>query len=207
MQVPIFKNITERDYQHTYQLMTDFTDNRTHNSQDEIWFVQHKPIFTLGRNGNKNNLLKTSDIPVVKTNRGGDITYHGPGQLVVYCLIDLNRLGLGVKSLVSGLEQVVINYLKRYGVVGHRIEKAPGVYVDNTKLASLGLRVRKGCSFHGLAINIDMDLMPFSYINPCGLTNMKVVQLKDLGIQANIDEVACVIKELMLEQFYNETHN
>lgn len=198
----IFKHIDERDYQTVYDAMVDFTNKRSKDTQDEIWFVEHAPVFTLGRNGNKSNLLKTSDIPLVQSDRGGDITYHGPGQLIIYCLIDLARLSIGVKSLVYGLEQIVIRYLAEHGVTGHRIDKAPGVYVDQEKLASLGLRVRHGCTFHGLAINVDMDLKPFSYIHPCGLTNMRAVQLKQLGIQASLNQVALALQELIIEEFY-----
>ena len=201
-QEPIFKHIKECDYQTVHNAMHEFTDSRNETTQDEIWFVEHSSIFTLGRSGNKSNLLQSSHIPIVESDRGGDVTYHGPGQLVIYCLIDLIRLNLGVKSLVSGLEDMVITYLASHKIVGHRIEKAPGVYVDNTKLTSLGLRVRKGCSFHGLAINVDMDLTPFSYIHPCGLTNMQVVQLKQLGIHTSLNEVACEFQQLMLDQFY-----
>lgn len=201
-QEPIFKHIKERDYQTVHNAMHKFTHSRNETTQDEIWYVEHNPVFTLGRNGNKNNLLQSSRIPIVESDRGGDITYHGPGQLVIYCLIDLTRLNLSVKSLVRGLEGMVITYLSNHNIVGHRIEKAPGVYVDNTKLASLGLRVRKGCSFHGLAINVDMDLTPFSYIHPCGLTDMRVIQLKQLGIHASLNDVACEFQQLILNQFY-----
>jgi len=201
--LPIFKYIDGHNYQQTHDDMLSFTDARNEDTQDEIWFVEHAPVFTLGRNGNKSNLLKTSDIPLVQSDRGGDITYHGPGQLVIYCLIDLSRLNIGVKSLVYGLEEIIIRFIAKHNIIGYRIDKAPGVYVDNAKLASLGLRVRKGCSFHGLAINVDMDLKPFSYIHPCGLTNMKAVQLKQLGIQATVNQVALSLQELILQEFYS----
>ena len=199
---PIIKHIQESDYQIIYDNMVDFTHKRDEDTQDEIWFVEHDPVFTLGRNGNKSNLLQKTDIPLVHSDRGGDITYHGPGQLVVYCLIDIGRLDIGVKSLVNGLEDIVISYLSKFSVIGHRIEKAPGVYVDNAKLASLGLRVRNRCAFHGLAVNINMDLKPFSYIHPCGLTDMKVTQLKQLGIHETSDRVALALSGLILERFY-----
>lgn len=199
---PIFKYIQERDYQQVCDNMLAFTRKRDENTIDEIWFVEHEPVFTIGRNGNKSNLLHVTDIPLMRSDRGGDITYHGPGQLIVYCLMDIKRLHIGVKSLVHGLEEVVIDYLARFSVCGSRIENAPGVYVNNQKLASLGLRVRNGRSFHGLAINIDMDLTPFSYIHPCGLEDMQAVQLTQLGIQVSRDQVALALSELMLKQFY-----
>lgn len=200
--IPNFHWLGLCDYQDMHVKMQAFTDSRTIESIDEVWFVEHPSVFTLGRNGSKQNILVESEIPVVQSNRGGDVTYHGPGQLVVYCLLDLNRLRLGVKSLVWGLEEVFIQYLSNYDVIGQRIEKAPGVYVEGRKVASLGLRVRKGCSFHGMAINVDMDLNPFSKINPCGLQGMKVAQLSDLGIQRNCDQVASELSEFILQQFY-----
>lgn len=196
------RHLSERDYHLVHTSMCEFTDNRDENTDDEIWFVQHKPVFTLGRNGNKSNFLVNSDIPLVHSDRGGDVTYHGPGQLIVYCLMDLKRLQLGVKSLVHGLEEVIIQYLSEFDVLGQRITTAPGVYVQGDKLASLGLRVRKGCSFHGLAINVNMDVKPFTYINPCGLEGMKVTQLSQLGIDKNCDEVASRVFALMIKQFY-----
>ena len=200
--VPVVRHLSERDYRLVHASMCDFTDNRNENTDDEIWFVQHKPVFTLGRSGNKSNFLVDSDIPLVQSDRGGDVTYHGPGQLIVYCLIDLKRLQLGVKSLVHGLEEVIIQYLSEFDVLGQRMQSAPGVYVQGDKLASLGLRVRNGCSFHGLSINVDMDIKPFTCINPCGLKGMKVTQLSHLGIDTNCDEVASRISKLIIKQFY-----
>ena len=182
--------------------MRNFTDNRTTDSQDEVWFVQHRPVFTLGRNESRENILVASDIPVVQSDRGGDVTYHGPGQLIIYCMFDLQRMQLGVKSLVWGLEELFIKYLANFQVMAQRIEKAPGVYVDNKKIASLGLRVRKGCSFHGMAINVDMDLQPFSLIHPCGLKGMRVTQLSDLGIQSNCDQLVSELSDAIIRQFY-----
>ncbi len=182
--------------------MSEFTNSRDEYTDDEIWFVQHNPVFTLGRNGNKSNLLVDSDIPLVHSDRGGDVTYHGPGQLLVYCLMDLKRLQLGVKALVYGLEEIIIQYLSEFGVLGQRIQTAPGVYVQGSKLASLGLRVRSGCSFHGVAINVHMDTKPFTWINPCGLEGMEVTQLSQLGIHKSCDQVASGISNLMIKQFY-----
>lgn len=200
--MPTVKYLSQQDYRIVYEQMHEFTASRDENTDDEIWFVQHEPVFTLGRNGNKSNLLVNSDIPLVHSDRGGDVTYHGPGQLLVYCLIDLKRLQLGVKSLVYGLEEMIIQYLSAFDVLGKRMKSAPGVYVNGDKLASLGLRVRKGCSFHGLSINVNMDTTPFTYINPCGLEGMKVAQLSQLGINKNCDDVASVLSNLIVKQFY-----
>ena len=199
---PIFRQLSILPYAEVHQQMRRFTDDRNADSQDEVWFVQHRPVFTLGRNQSRENILVSSDIPVVQSDRGGDVTYHGPGQLIMYCMFDLQRLQLGVKSLVWGLEELFIKHLAGFKIVGQRIEKAPGVYVDNKKIASLGLRVRNGCSFHGMAINVDMDLQPFSYIHPCGLEGMQVTQLSDLGIQGNCDQVASELSDAIIRQFY-----
>ena len=160
------------------------------------------PVYTLGRNANRKNFLNSHDYSIVQSDRGGDVTYHGPGQLIIYCLFDLKRLQLGVKALIKGLEESFIQYLSDYKVIGKRLENAPGVYVDNKKIASLGLRVKNGCSLHGMAINVDMDLKPFSYINPCGLEGMQVTQLSELGIQCSCDQVASAITEKIIQQFY-----
>ncbi len=200
---PIFRHLGERGYADTYQQMQQFADQRNDSTQDEIWFVEHAPVFTLGRNKDKKNVLVESEIPFVKSDRGGDVTYHGPGQLIVYCMIDLKRSGLGVKSLVSGLEDIFIQYLYGYEIEGHRIESAPGVYVNGEKIASLGLRVRNGCSFHGMSINVDMDLTPFTYINPCGLEGMKVTQLMTLGLHKTCTDVATELSESIIKQFYS----
>ena len=201
---PIFRDFSKSSYEDMHMKMCDFTDQRNEETQDEIWFVEHEPVLTLGRNGNRSNVLVNSNIPVVHSDRGGDVTYHGPGQLVVYCLMDLRRLQLGVKQLVIGLEQVVIDYLAGFEIIGRRIKSAPGIYVDGEKIASLGLRVRHGCSFHGLALNIDMDLKPFTYIHPCGLEGMKVTQLSSLGVQVDCHEVALQLTELIDQQFYTK---
>lgn len=199
---PKFRSLSLSPYSEIHQQMRVFTDSRDDATCDEIWFVQHEPVFTLGRNQSRENILTASEIPIVQSDRGGDVTYHGPGQLIIYCLFDLQRLQLGVKALVADLEELFIQYLAGFDVVGQRIESAPGVYVDNKKIASLGLRVRKGCSFHGMAINVDMDLTPFSYIHPCGLEGMRTTQLADLGIQGSCDQVASDLSGLIVQQFY-----
>lgn len=169
--------------------MQAFTDTRSSNTPDEIWFLQHPPVFTLGRNGKQEYLHNTGVIPVINVDRGGQVTYHGPGQLIVYPLLDIKRRQLGVQSLVRILEQSVIDLLTDYSLDAQRRDKAPGVYVKDRKLAALGLRIRKGCSFHGLSLNVDMDLSPFSMIDPCGYSGLEVTQLKDLGIDASMETI------------------
>ena len=178
------------DYHKVWRDMQSFTAARTATTPDELWLLEHPPVFTLGRNGKQEHLLDTGNIPVIQVDRGGQVTYHGPGQLVAYTLLDLNRRGLGVQSLVQLLEQAVIDLLARHGVEAHRRRKAPGVYVDDRKIAALGLRIRKGCSFHGLCLNVDMDLAPFSMINPCGFAGLQVTRMSDLGISATLEQVA-----------------
>jgi lipoyl(octanoyl) transferase len=179
------------DYVPTWRQMQCFTDSRTSDTPDELWILQHTPVFTLGRNGKPEHLLNTGDIPVIQVDRGGQVTYHGPGQLVVYPLLDLNRRQLGVQSLVRILEQAVIDLLAGHGLAAARRDKAPGVYVDDSKIAALGLRVRKGRCYHGLSLNIDMDLTPFSMINPCGYPGLQVTQLADLGVTEPLDAITC----------------
>ncbi len=172
------------DYQPVWQAMAKFTDERTPETADEIWLVEHPPVFTQGQAGKEEHLLMPGDIPVVQVDRGGQVTYHGPGQLVVYPLLNIRRLGMGVRDLVSQLEQAIVATLAEFGLEAYPKPDAPGVYVDGDKVASLGLRIRKGCSFHGLAINVDMDLEPFRRINPCGYAGLEMVQLKDLSPKA-----------------------
>jgi lipoyl(octanoyl) transferase len=168
-----------QDYPATWAAMRAFTDARETSTPDELWLLEHPPVFTLGQAGRLEHLLAPGTIPVIQTDRGGQVTYHGPGQLVAYLLLDLRRAGIGVKRLVERLEQSVIDLLAEYGVAAERHTDAPGVYVAGAKIASLGLRVRNGCSYHGLALNVDMDLEPFSRINPCGYAGLAVTQLVD----------------------------
>ena len=176
------------DYRQAWQDMQAFTDTRELDTPDQLWLLEHPPVFTLGRNGKEEHLIDPGQIPVVRVDRGGQVTYHGPGQLIAYCLIDLRRRRLGVQSLVHTLEQAVIDLLAAHGITGERRHKAPGVYVDGCKIAALGLRVRRGCSFHGLALNVDMDLTPFTRINPCGYAGLQVTQLRDLGIPLDLHQ-------------------
>jgi lipoyl(octanoyl) transferase len=170
--------------------MQRFTDERGPDTPDEIWLLEHPPVFTLGMNAAREHVLVPGDIPVVQIDRGGQVTYHGPGQLVVYPLIDLRRAGMGVRDLVTGLERAVIDYAATLGVRAEARPKAPGVYVDGRKLASIGIRVRRGASYHGLALNVNMDLTPFSRINPCGYAGLEMTQLSALSSVASVEDVA-----------------
>ncbi len=180
-----------RDYQSVWQAMRKFTDTRTDLSADELWLVEHPPVFTQGQAGKPEHVLAPGDIPLVPTDRGGQVTYHGPGQLVAYPLLDLRRQKLGVRELVSHLENSVIVLLAGYGIASEAKPDAPGVYVNGRKIASLGLRVRRGCSFHGVAINVNMDLEPFLRINPCGYNGLQMTQMADLLAEPpEMDQVA-----------------
>ena len=177
------------DYAAIWREMQAFTDTRTAQTPDELWLLQHPPVFTLGRNGKTEHLHHTGDIPVLHVDRGGQVTYHGPGQLVAYPLLDLKRRRLGIQSLVRLLEQSVINLLADYAIRAGRRDKAPGVYVDGRKIAALGLRVRRGCCYHGLSLNVDVDLAPFAMIDPCGYPGLGVTRLIDLDIDAPLEAV------------------
>lgn len=178
--------------------MQDYTLARDENSTDEIWIVEHPPVFTQGLNGKPEHLLQVSDIPVVNADRGGQITYHAPGQLVVYTLIDIKRRGLGVRQLVTVIEQAMIVALAQYGLQAAARAEAPGVYIQDKKIGSVGLRIKKGCSYHGLSLNNNMDLTPFSYINPCGYQGLQVTQLADLGVNIKTNELAIpVVKSII----------
>ncbi len=176
-------------YETAWEAMRAFTSERGPDTPDEIWLVEHPPVYTLGQAGKPEHLLRSSDIPLVKSDRGGQITYHGPGQLVAYLLIDLTRRGFKVRQLVAVMEQALIDCLAEYGIHAERVAGAPGVYVDGAKIAALGLRVRNGRSYHGLSLNVDMDLAPFSRINPCGYEGLKTTQLADFGVQDSLDAV------------------
>lgn len=178
------------EYTETWQAMRTFTETRNAASPDQIWIVEHPPIFTLGQAGKRIHLLKPSNIPVVQTDRGGQITYHGPGQLIVYVLLDLKRLGLSVHHLVYRLEESVIQYLNCLSILAQRKAKAPGVYVQEAKIASLGLRFKKGFCYHGLSLNVNMDLSPFQLINPCGMPNQRMTQVCDFIPKIKLKTVA-----------------
>lgn len=180
--------------------MRAFTDARGPDTPDELWLLEHPPVFTLGQAGRPEHLLAPGDIPVVQSDRGGQATYHGPGQLVAYLLLDLRRAGLGVKRLVNLLEQSAIDLLARRGIAAAARPDAPGVYVDGAKIAALGLRVRQGCSYHGLSLNVAMDLEPFGRINPCGYAGLRIVQLADLCPDADLERTAAELAAILTER-------
>ncbi len=187
----IVRHLGLADYLSTLEAMRELTRERDEQTPDEIWLLQHPQVFTQGQAGKAEHLLAPGDIPVIQVERGGQVTYHGPGQLVAYLMLDLRRLGLGVRELVTALELSLVDVLATYGVEAAPKADAPGVYVQGDKIASLGLRVSRGCSFHGLALNVDMDMSPFWRINPCGYAGLKMVQLKDLlETPPQLDEVA-----------------
>ena len=173
----VTRNLGLLDYEISLLKMQKFTNSRNKNTPDELWLVQHPPVFTLGSSGEKEQLLVPTDIPVVNSDRGGKITYHGPGQCLVYIMVDLQRIGLGVRSLVNLIESSMVDLLLTYQISAHRNHDAPGVYVQNEKIASLGLRIRRGLSYHGVALNVDMDLSPFNSINTCGYVDLKVTSM------------------------------
>ncbi len=183
------RNLGVQDYEPVWHAMQAFTDARNADTPDEIWFTEHSPVFTLGVNASRDHLLAPGDIPVVQIDRGGQVTYHGPGQLMIYPLIDLRRSGVGVRPLVTALEQSVVDLAAEFGITAASRADAPGVYVDGVKLASIGLRIRRGASFHGMALNVDVDLEPFSRINPCGFTNLEVTTLARLGAERDLETV------------------
>ncbi len=188
-------------YEPVWRAMQGFTDARTADTPDELWLVEHDPVFTLGQAGKPEHVLMPGDIPVLKVDRGGQVTYHGPGQIVAYPLLDLKRLKVGVRDYVCRIEQAVIDTLDHWNIDARRQEGAPGVYVNGAKVAALGIRVRRGCTFHGLAFNIDMDLAPYHRINPCGYAGLQVTSMLDLGGPSGLDAVKPVLLEQLAAQF------
>ncbi len=169
-----------QDYTSTWQEMVSFTENRSDQTEDELWTLEHRSVFTQGLNGKPEHLLKESEIDIIQSDRGGQITYHGPGQIIVYCLIDIKRLGIGVKEMVRIIEKSIIDLLGDYSIPSHKISGAPGVYVDGSKIAALGLKVKRGKTYHGLSLNVDMNLSPYKLINPCGYRDLNVTQMSNL---------------------------
>ncbi|MBD8708524.1 lipoyl(octanoyl) transferase LipB [Pseudomonas sp. CFBP 13711] len=194
-----FRELGLTDYEPTWQAMKRFTDGRDRETADEVWLVQHPPVFTQGQSGKPEHLLLPGDIPVVQVDRGGQVTYHGPGQLVAYLLLDVRRLGFGVRELVTRIERSLIDLLASYGVDAAAKPDAPGVYVDGAKIASLGLRIRNGCSFHGLALNVDMDLDPFKRINPCGYAGLAMTQLREQAGPIEFAEVSARLRAQLVK--------
>ena len=194
----VIRQLNTMDYSQVWQAMKNFTDNRDDSVADELWLVEHQPVFTQGQAGKPEHLLMPGDIEVVKVDRGGQVTYHGPGQQVIYFMINLRRKKMGVRQLVTLIENSIVSALADYNIVAYAKPDAPGVYVDNKKIASLGLRVRKGCSFHGLAINVNMDLSPFHRINPCGYAGMEMIQTADIeGPKDTASASSALVKHLI----------
>ncbi len=188
------------EYSSVFERMREFTLQRTSDTQDEFWCVEHPAVFTLGANADRQHILENTDIPIMQTDRGGQVTYHGPGQIIHYLLVDLKRKKIGVKKLVEHIEQALVDLLSGYGVRAQARADAHGVYVDNAKIASLGLRVHSGCSYHGLALNVDMDLTPFNLINPCGYAGLKITQLADLGVKQDKQAITSELNTKLCEQ-------
>ena len=196
-----------QNYLPTWKAMQTFTNERNPGTDDEIWLLQHPPVFTLGQAGKSEHVLNPGNIPVIKIDRGGQVTYHGPGQLIAYLMIDLRKKSLGPRHLVTAIEQSLINLLADYGIRAHLQAGAPGVFVNDCKIASLGLRIRKGCSFHGLALNVDMDLSPFKNINPCGHEGMAMTQLIEHIPRAKMDDVEKQLPQQLISKLgYNEVN-
>jgi lipoyl(octanoyl) transferase len=197
------RQLGRQGYQTTWEAMKNFCTHRTQDTSDEVWFVEHSPVFTQGISGKPEHIIATSDIPIIQSDRGGQVTYHGPGQLVMYVLFDLRRLGIGIRALVDVLENITIASLKQFGLNAVARQDAPGVYLIDEKIASLGLRVKRGCSYHGLSVNIDMDLTPFNYINPCGYEGLKVTQLSTHGVKCQLSDFAAILfHELRIQLNY-----
>lgn len=199
----LVRHLGLQPYEPVSQAMHEFTDMRDDTTPDEIWLVEHMPVFTQGQAGKAEHLLMTGDIPVIQSDRGGQVTYHGPGQQVMYVLLNLKRRKLGVRELVTLLEQTVVNTLAEYGIDAHPRADAPGVYVGEMKICSLGLRIRKGCSFHGLALNINMDLTPFQRINPCGYAGMEMTQMRQWVDTATPENIRPVLLKKFLALLNN----
>ncbi len=198
----IIRLLAPQVYEQSWQAMQDFTNQRDATTVDEIWVLQHQPVFTQGQAGKAEHVIEQGAIPLVHSDRGGQVTYHGPGQLMLYLMLDLKRLSIGVRALVSHMEMALIDCLQSYGISSKADTKAPGVYVNGSKIASLGLRVRKSCSFHGLALNVDMDLSPFARINPCGYKGLGIVQMTDFIKPIELDQVAQTLCQNLVRQLY-----
>lgn len=203
----IVRYLGMQDYQASLQRMQAFNAARGPDSADEIWLLQHPPVFTLGLNGKREHVLDAGDIPLVQTDRGGQVTYHGPGQLIAYVLLDVRRSQLGIRQIVNRLEQAVIDLLAGQQISAHARKEAPGVYVGEAKIAALGLRVKGGGTYHGLSLNVNMDLAPFRRINPCGYPGMAVLNMADLGLGYTVDQVSDMLLDSLCRQFHIEKIN
>ena len=192
-----------QDYLITWEEMKSFTENRDSDTLDELWTLEHNSVFTQGLSGKSKHLLKETQIPIIQSDRGGQITYHAPGQLIIYCLIDIKRLGIGIKKMVSIIEQSLIELLSSYDITAHTLKGAPGVYVNDSKIAALGLKVKHGRTYHGLSLNIDMDLSPYTLINPCGYSDLKVTQMRNLTNNIlNISDIKHELSEHLIDLSY-----
>ena len=196
----LVKRLGRVEYEPTWQAMQAFTATRQPETPDELWIVEHPPVYTLGQAGKPEHVLQDVGIPIVKIDRGGQVTYHGPGQVVIYLLLDLARLKIKVRELVTAIEQAVIDFLAAYAITAERRDGAPGVYVGDAKIAALGLKIKNGCSYHGLSLNVDMDLSPFTAINPCGYAGLKVIQTTDLNMPLTPHEAGEQLSQYLLKQ-------
>lgn len=200
---------THQRYEDIHSFMRQFTNERTEETLDAIWLLEHFPVFTQGQAGKKEHIKDAKSIPVIQSDRGGQVTYHGPGQLMIYTLFDLKRMEIGIKRFIFLLQQSVIELLKQYGVHAHTKDNAPGVYVEEAKICSLGLRVRKGCTYHGLSLNVDMDLQPFLQINPCGFSQLKMTQIRDfvpdITLQKVIKDIVPILTSVFMERAHEAT--
>ena len=199
----VVRQLGRVEYEPTWHAMQAFTAARNADTPDELWLLEHPPVYTLGQAGKPEHLIAATEIPVVPIDRGGQITYHGPGQVLAYVLVDLRRRGYVIRELVARMEQAVIDLLSAHGVRAERLAGAPGVYVDGAKIAALGLRVKHGCTYHGLAFNVDMDLAPFAAINPCGYPGMAVTQCRDLGVKLSLQQAEAVLGQALLDRIYS----
>ena len=205
MTTPIdVKWLGRRSYQDIFLAMKAWTATRSDEERDQIWLVEHPPVFTLGRKTKPEHILNTHDIPIIQSDRGGQVTYHGPGQLIIYCLLNLKSYHFGIRSLVELLENSVIEFLLNQHIHARSDRSAPGVYVDNAKIAALGLRVSRGYTYHGISLNVDMDLQPFTYINPCGYQGLSITQCADLGVECTIDEVGLQLSQILIKRLLLE---
>ncbi|MGI9142776.1 MAG: lipoyl(octanoyl) transferase LipB [Fluviibacter sp.] len=203
MIAPRIRNLGLIDFDICWQQMKSFTESRNATTPDEIWLLQHPAIYTLGLNGDPNNLIRPTNTPIIKTDRGGQITWHGPGQLIAYILLDLRRMNRGIKSTINCLEAAAIDFLASYGITGISRVNAPGVYVDDSKIVSIGLRVSRGCTYHGLSLNVNPDLSYFSAINPCGYTGLTVTSLQALEIETGASALAPALATALIKSFYD----
>lgn len=206
-QILIIRLLPRSDYQSIWQAMREFTDQRTIDTPDEIWLLEHHPVFTQGQAGKAEHILNPKNIPIIQTDRGGQVTYHGPGQLMLYALLNLKRLNLGPRQLVNKLEKTVIDLLTEFNIQASTQCQAPGVYMNETKICSIGLRIRRGCSYHGIALNVDMNLKPFTSINPCGFQGLKMSQIRDFYPTVTLQQIQYKIIPHFIAHFgYTEHH-